>query len=515
VSGTPLRVVDADSRAGRRRLAELTGRAAAVLDARTLRQAAKIVEQVRAGGDRALVHLARRLDGAPARTAADLRLKLEPAGAGPADPELPAGFPAALERAIAAVERFHAPQARRGYRMASDDGVELEERVLPLGRVGIYVPGGRASYPSTAVMTVIPARLAGVAEIVVATPAAAFQGNAALRHTLARLGVEEVWGLGGAHAVAALAYGTESLRRVDKIFGPGGSWVTAAKRLVAGDVGIDGLAGPTEVVIVAGDGADPALLAADLLAQAEHDPLAAAVLITPDRQLARQVAAAVGSQLTALAKLGEAAGPASAATARAALERFGTALLVGGWDEALELIERIAPEHLQLVGAGAEALAERVRSAGAVFVGAATPEVFGDYVAGPSHVLPTCGSARFASALGVEDFLRRSHVVRFSPGAAARWAEAAACLAAAEGLPAHAAAARRRGAGTGGSGGPGGAGRPGGPGGAGSAGRSGGSGGAGGARGSGGSGGAGGARGGGGPGGGGGSRGPGGAGGRH
>ena len=490
--GTPLRVIAADSRAGRRRIAELTGRAAAVLDARTLRQAAKIVEQVRAGGDRALLALARRLDGARARAAADLRLHLEPAaGAGnrgragadkrsaagnksaaagggwtgaAGGAELPAGFPEALERAIAAVERFHAPQARRGYRMASDDGVELEERVLPLRRVGIYVPGGRASYPSTVVMTVVPARLAGVAEIVVATPPAAFRGSAALRHALARLGVEEVWGLGGAHAVAALAYGTESLRRVDKIVGPGGAWVTAAKKLVAGDVGIDGLAGPTEVVIVAGAGADPALVAADLLAQAEHDPLAAAVLITPDRALARRVAAAVGSQLQALAKLGaggEAPGPgpgigiagaevaagagaAAAATARAALDRFGAALLVGGWDEALELVERIAPEHLQLVGAGAEALAERVRSAGAVFLGAASPEVFGDYVAGPSHVLPTCGSARFASALGVDDFLRRSHTVRFTPGAAARWAEAAACLAIAEGLPAHAAAARRR-----------------------------------------------------------------------
>jgi histidinol dehydrogenase len=441
--GSPLRVVAADSRAGRRRIAELTGRAAAVLDARTLRQAAKIVEQVRAGGDRALLRLARRLDGATARTAADLRLGLEPVEPASAGAELPAGFPEALERAIAAVERFHAPQARRGYRMASDDGVELEERMLPLRRVGIYVPGGRASYPSTVVMTVVPARLAGVAEIVVATPPAAFHGSAALRHALARLGVEEVWGLGGAHAVAALAYGTESVRRVDKIVGPGGAWVTAAKRLVAGDVGIDGLAGPTEVVIVAGAGADAALLAADLLAQAEHDPLAAAVLITPDRTLAREVAAAVGPQLAALAKLGV-AGAAAAATARAALDRFGAALLVGGWDEALELVERIAPEHLQLVGAGAEALAERVRSAGAVFLGAATPEVFGDYVAGPSHVLPTCGSARFASALGVDDFLRRSHAVRFSPAAAARWAEAAACLAMAEGLPAHAAAARRR-----------------------------------------------------------------------
>ncbi len=468
--GSPLRVVAAGSRAGRRRVAELTGRLAAVLDARTLRQAARIVEQVRTGGDRALVRLARRLDGAVGHTAADLRLdgaaahaaadlRLS-AGSGGADAAVPAGFPEALERAIAAVERFHAPQVRRGYRLA-DDGVELEERVLPLARVGIYVPGGRASYPSTVVMTVVPARLAGVAEIVVATPAAAFRDSAALRYSLMRLGVEEVWGLGGAHAVAALAYGTESLRRVDKIVGPGGAWVTAAKRLVAGEVAIDGLAGPTEVVIVADAGADPALLAADLLAQAEHDPLAAALLVTPDRELARQTAAAVGKQLAALAGAGTSgtsggssgvagggsgrgAGAAAAAAARAALERFGAALLVDDWEEALALVERIAPEHLQLVGAGAEALADRVRSAGAVFLGASTPEVFGDYVAGPSHVLPTCGSARFASGLGVEDFVRRSHTVRFSPGAAARWAEAAACLALAEGLPAHAAAARRR-----------------------------------------------------------------------
>jgi histidinol dehydrogenase len=494
-----LPVLDAGSRAGRRRIAELERRGAVVLDPRLMRRAAKIVEAVRRGGDRALLDLARRLDGAVARSARDLvlarraddggRVPRPWQGSGDAE-ELPAGFPEALERAIAAVERFHAPQVRQGYRLASDDGIDLEERVLPLARVGVYVPGGRASYPSTVVMTVVPARLAGVTEIVVATPAAAFHGSAALRHTLRRLGVDEVWGVGGAQAVAALAYGTESLRRVDKIVGPGNAWVTAAKRLVAGEVGIDGLAGPSEVVILAGDEADPANraapanqaspanqadpenIAADLLAQAEHDPLAVALLITPSRRLARRVAAAVAAQLDAMERGGGAhpamramgamgamravgamgamggalsAGSAgSARTARAALGRFGAALVVEDWEAALELVERLAPEHLQLVGAGAEALAPRVRSAGAVFVGAATPEVFGDYVAGPSHVLPTCGSARFASALGVEDFLRRCHTVRFTPAAAARWAEAAACLAEAEGLPAHAAAARRR-----------------------------------------------------------------------
>jgi histidinol dehydrogenase len=454
-------MLGAESRAGRRRIAELIGRGAAVLDARTMRRAAKLVEAVREGGDRTLLSLARRLDGSTARRAADLRFPMlagvggaartsgtgGAAGRGhgaPADEaDLPPGFSAALDRAIAAVERFHAPQVRQGYRLAASDGVDLEERLLPLRRVGIYVPGGRASYPSTVVMTVVPARLAGVAEIVVATPPAALAGSAALRHTLTRLRVDEVWAVGGAQAVAAMAYGTETLRRVDKIVGPGNAWVTAAKRLVAGDVAIDGLAGPSEVVILAGDDADPGLVAADLLAQAEHDPLAAAVLITPSRHLAQRVGEEAAAQLEELAAAG-AGGAARAVTARAALARFGGALVVGDWEEALALAERLAPEHLQLVGAGAEELAGRVRAAGAVFVGAATPEVFGDYVAGPSHVLPTCGSARFASALGVEDFLRRSHTVRFSPAAAARWAGAAACLAAAEGLPAHAAAARRR-----------------------------------------------------------------------
>lgn len=439
---SPLRVVESAGRAGRAAVERLVRRGEAVLDPAIARRTAKIVAAVRRGGDRELVALSHRLDGTrrtggsaavrAVRVAADLALAPPPGDAG--GRQLPAGFSAALERAIAAVELYHAPQARHGYRLA-EGGVELEERVMPLSRVGIYVPGGRATYPSTVVMTVVPARLAGVAEIVVATPPAAYHGSPALRHALERLQVSEVWGMGGAHAVAALAYGTATIRRVDKIVGPGNAWVTAAKRLVAGDVAIDGLAGPSEVVIVAGGDADPVLAAADLLAQAEHDPRATSVLITPLRALARRVAAEVARQLSGLA---------TAATCRAALSRFGVALVVADFAEALDLIERIAPEHLQLVGAEAEELAGQVRAAGAVFVGGATPEVFGDYVAGPSHVLPTCGSARFASALGVEDFLRRSHVVRFTPAAAARWAAAAAVLAEAEGLPAHAAAARRR-----------------------------------------------------------------------
>ena len=431
-----LAVVKADSRAGRRAVDRLLRRGEAVLDPPTVRRAERIVTDVRRRGDRALLEYARKLDGVSVRSAAGLALGPSPPG-GHEGEGLLSGFAAALERAIVAVERFHAPQVRAGYRL-DGDGVELEELVTPLRRVGVYVPGGRAAYPSTVVMTVVPARIAGVKEIAVATPPGSYHASPALRYTLERLGITEVWGMGGAHAVAAFAYGTESVRRVDKIVGPGNAWVTAAKKLVAGDVAIDGIAGPSEVVILA-DGSDPAVepgdVAADLLAQAEHDPRAAAVLITADPKLAKKVAREVEAQL---------AGLHTRATARASLAAFGVALVVPAMEDAAALADRIAPEHLQLVGAAAEALAGRIANAGAVFLGVSTPEVFGDYIAGPSHVLPTCGSARFASALGVEDFLRRSHRVRFSRTAAAHRAAAAAILADAEGLPAHAAAARRR-----------------------------------------------------------------------
>ncbi|HEX4954172.1 MAG TPA: histidinol dehydrogenase [Thermoanaerobaculia bacterium] len=430
ISGEGFPVVPATSGKGRRLVARLTGRGREVLDARVRREAERLVRAVRRGGDTALLEAVRRLDDAEA-----VSLALGPPNRRAVEPEVPEPLREAMEGAIAAVDAFHRPQLHPGYRR-ENDGVELEEVRAPLRRVGLYVPGGRAAYPSTVIMTVVPARVAGVAEIAVATPPAAYRAHPALRWVLARLGVTEVWGMGGAHAVAALAYGTETIPRVDKVCGPGNAWVTAAKRAVVGDVGIDGLAGPTEVVIVADAGTDAAWLAADLLAQAEHDPRAAAVLVTRSRALAEEVAAEVARQLATLP---------TAETARAALARYGGALLVGSAGEALELVEAIAPEHLQLVGPEAEALAPRIANAGATFLGAHTSEVFGDYLAGPSHVLPTCGSARFSSALGVEDFIRRSHRVRLSGSAAARLAGPTELFAAAEGLPAHAAAAARRG----------------------------------------------------------------------
>jgi len=428
---TTLKILKVHSWRGRKLIDRLLERGEGVLDRKSLKEVGKIVDKVRRGGDRALLRAVRRYDDVHVSSISELRRH---PGRELSEEELPAGYEAALERAIQAVERYHEGQLHEGFTLAKN-GVEIEELRLPLRRVGIYVPGGRAAYPSTVLMTVIPARLAGVEEIAVATPLRAWEGNPALRYTLERLGVHEVWGLGGAHAVAAFAHGTETLERVDKIVGPGNRWVTAAKYLVSTGVGIESLAGPSEVVIVATAGADPAWVAADLLAQAEHDPQALALLLTDDRALAKAVRAEVDEQLSHLA---------TAETARASLAGQGAALLVGDMEEAYSLVEALAPEHLQLVGEEAEALAPRVRSAGAIFVGAATPEVFGDYLAGPSHVLPTGGTARFASALGVEDFIRRSHRIRFDRAAAGRSAAAAAVLADTEGLPAHAAAARRR-----------------------------------------------------------------------
>ncbi|HEV7515282.1 MAG TPA: histidinol dehydrogenase, partial [Thermoanaerobaculia bacterium] len=290
-------IVKLSSREGRSTLERLVRRGAAVLDRKTLKKAEALVDGIREGGDRALLEAVRKLDGFAADSVADLALAPSPedtAGEG-----LPAGFVEAFERALVAVERFHTPQIQTGYRI-EEEGVELTEVVKPLRRVGIYIPGGRASYPSTVLMTAIPARLAGVAEIAVATPPAGYLASAPLRYALARLDLREVWGMGGAQAVAAFAYGTETIPQVDKIVGPGNAWVTAAKRLVLGDVGIDGLAGPSEVVIVADPGADPAWVAADLLAQAEHDPRAAAVLITTDAKLARKVAQELEAQLADL-----------------------------------------------------------------------------------------------------------------------------------------------------------------------------------------------------------------------
>lgn len=432
--GSALRVFAAGSSAGRERL-ELLGRRGRGGIAAEIRQAAaEIVERVRTGGDAALLEAVRHFDGHDAPSAASLRLV--GARSRPAGDDVELAVLTAIERARSAIEAWHRALLRGpGVEIVDRDGVRIEERRIAIRRVGLYVPGGRFPYPSTVLMTAVPARLAGVEEIVVATPPRAYRDSPVLRHVLDLVGVDEVWGMGGAHGVAALAYGTESIRPVELIAGPGNAWVAAAKQYVASDVGVDRDAGPSEVVIVATAGAPAERVAADLLAQAEHDPLAVAVLVTDSDELAKSVRDEVDSRLVDLP---------TAETASAALDRYGAAFVAADLDAAIALAERIAPEHLQLMGVAAEGRAREVRNAGAVFVGTSSPVVFGDYVAGPSHVLPTGGSARFASGLGTDDFLRRSHTVRFSAEAAADWAGTAETLANTEGLFAHAAAARLR-----------------------------------------------------------------------
>jgi histidinol dehydrogenase len=340
---------------------------------------------------------------------------------------------AALERAAARIRRFAEREHAHAAKSFEDesDGIRLASAVSPLDRVGLYVPGGTARYPSTVLMTAIPARVAGVKEIIMTTPGPSPETLAAA----AIAGVDRVFVIGGAQAVAALAYGTASIPRVDKIVGPGNAYVTAAKRLVYGDVGIDFLAGPTEVAIAADASANPAWVAADLLAQAEHDPLSVPILIAVGRAVADAVLVQLQRQLERLPRR---------AIAERALRDQGVAVVVDTAAEAVELLSRIAPEHAGVALADARALGDRV-VAGAVFIGHHASESVGDYMAGPSHVLPTGGSARFSSPLGVGDFLKRTSIIEYGPAALLGQVDDIVALAGVEGLDGHgrAVAARR------------------------------------------------------------------------
>ncbi len=387
----------------------------------------EIVDMVRTGGDGALCRLTARFDGVEL-TPERLRVSEEELAAAyrQVEPEFLAAVRAARER-IAAFHRRHQPSS---WFTVDAQGMVLGQLVRPLERVGIYVPGGTACYPSTVLMTALPAREAGVPEIVVVTPPGP-QGKvpAATLVAAAEAGVTEIYRVGGAQAVAALAYGTETIRPVDKIVGPGNLYVTLAKQQVFGVVDIDMLAGPSEVVVVADTSADPACVAADLLAQAEHDPLATAVLVTPDRGLAERVRDELERQLAACPRREIAA---------ESLRRRGMALITRNLEEAVALADELAPEHLELMVARPWELLGRVRRAGAVFLGINSPEALGDYLAGPSHVLPTGGSARFFSPLGVEDFLKRSSLIAGSREGLVALAPHVVTLARVEGLEAHA-----------------------------------------------------------------------------
>ncbi|MGD9868163.1 MAG: histidinol dehydrogenase [Hyphomicrobiales bacterium] len=384
-----------------------------------------IVADVRQRGDAALVELTLRFD----------RLDLGKAGIripgneiDAAAASVDAGTRKALELARDRIASHHERQLPSDDRYTDKAGVELGHRWTAIEAAGLYVPGGTASYPSSVLMNAVPARVAGVPRVAMTVPSPGGEINPLVLLAAKLAGVDEIYRVGGAQAIAAFAYGTQTIAPVAKIAGPGNAWVAAAKRQVFGTVGIDMIAGPSEVLVVADRENDPAWIAADLLAQAEHDESAQSVLITDDAAFADEVARAVESQLKTLPR---------GAIAGASWRDFGAIILVRSLDEAPALVDRIAPEHLEIATADPESLLKEIRNAGAAFLGRHTPEAVGDYVAGPNHVLPTARSARFSSGLGVLDFMKRTSVLKLGPDGLAAIGPAAMTLATAEGLEAH------------------------------------------------------------------------------
>ena len=385
-----------------------------------------IIADVALRGDEALIELSRRFDG----------VDLDQAGLKVRADEVEVAYAACDRKALDAlmlardrIEAYHRRQLPRDDRFTDALGVELGSRWTAIEAVGLYVPGGTAAYPSSVLMNAVPAKVAGVPRLVMVVPAP--QGRLApLVLAAAKLaGIDEIYRVGGAQAVAALAHGTATITPVAKIVGPGNAYVAAAKRLVFGKVGIDMIAGPSEVLIMADRTGHPDWIAGDLLAQAEHDASAQAILITDDPALADAVEGAVAAQLSSLPR-GSVAG--------ASWRDFGAIILVGALADAVPLVDAIAPEHVEIATADAEALASRIRNAGAIFLGAHTPEAIGDYVAGSNHVLPTARSARFSSGLGVPDFMKRTSIVQCGPDQLRALAPAAIALGEAEGLDGHA-----------------------------------------------------------------------------
>ena len=408
-------------------------RAASTRDPELTVQVATIIDRVVRGGDAGLIACVQEFDRETVGSIAELRIPEETLRG--AAEGIPRDLRHSLERAAANIRAFHERQAERGFLDLHADGTVLGQRVMPLRRVGVYVPGGRAAYPSSVLMNVIPAQVAGVDEIVMISPAPDGEMDPAMLAAAHLAGVSEAYRIGGAHGVAALAYGTESIAAVDKIAGPGSRWVAEAKRQVFGRVDIDMVAGPSEILMIADDGADPLQVAADMIAQAEHDPDAIAWLVTTSERVADAVPAAL-ERLLARNPRRE--------IAREALRDNGLILRVPTLDAAAQAADLRAPEHLELLVADPLALAGRIRNAGAIFLGASSPESVGDYFAGPNHVLPTGGTARWASPLGVYDFLKRTSLIGYSAERLRADAADVIRLAEAERLYGHAEAVRVR-----------------------------------------------------------------------
>jgi histidinol dehydrogenase len=403
-----------------------------VFDEDLLAEVKGIVTDVATRGDDALFALTARFDG---YTPTAETVQAAPAEWSAAAAEVAAADLGLLELAAGRIERFHRQQRIDSYCAEDEPGITWGQRILPLERIGIYAPGGLAAYPSTVLMAAIPARIAGVKEILLVSPAREGRLNPLIAAAARVAGVTRIFKIGGAQAVAALAYGTASIPAVDKIVGPGNAYVAAAKMLVFGQCAIDMIAGPSEVLIIADGSQNPAVCAADLLSQAEHDPLASALLLTPDDAYARRVTAEVERQLPTLSRREIAARSWS---------DYGAAVVTKDLAEAVALANRFAPEHLELMVDDPQALLPGIVNAGAVFLGGCTPEAVGDYLAGPNHILPTGGTARFASPLGVYDYVKRMSVLSFSREALLKYGRQAARLADLEGLEGHGKSITRR-----------------------------------------------------------------------
>jgi histidinol dehydrogenase len=402
-------------------------------DAAIEQTVATILKDVKARGDTAVLEYTARFDRLTAASMANLELKA--AQLQGALEQLPAETRLALEAAADRVRRYHERQVQESWTYTEDDGTVLGQKITPLDRVGLYVPGGKAAYPSSVLMNAIPAKVAGVAELIMVVPTPGGEQNQLVLAAAAIAGVDRVFTIGGAQAVAALAYGTETVPPVDKIVGPGNAYVASAKRRVFGTVGIDMIAGPSEILVIADGSAPPEWVAMDLFSQAEHDEMAQSILLSPDATYLDAVAAAIDKLIEEMPR---------SEVIRTSLTNRGALILTRDLDDAASISNTIAPEHLELAVADPDALLPKLRHAGAIFMGKNTCEALGDYCAGPNHVLPTSRTARFSSPLGVYDFQKRSSLIHVSQAGAQTLGRVAATLAYGEGLQAHARSAEYR-----------------------------------------------------------------------